>query len=662
MIGWIGRVVTKKESSPAVMDWCRVPLSGDEENFMSDAFYKVLSFYLGMSSVAERYESEASRQRLIQAVNAIVLNAWDGYLIKKSVLMEQNDESAAFAKRIGVEWGFLSNTAFALSVAGVLSMQTVEKPEAPHDPDFLITAYEGLGDNLTALKAAVLDHSEPLDVHTWSEHPEANVFVNHIYTEHFATGNADIRKKHIKVLLLDLYVRWTIDPSLKTGLSRNVNSYEPKSRYNALHISKLMPAIADRLEEVGLIRQAIGHTAHDGRPGHITRIWPTGMLIMMFEDAKFGPVDIADHADREVIILRDVDPNDDEKQIEIDYKDTPRTHDMRFLLRAYNELLRRTFIDIPTLEAGFINLSAGSNGKPRRLQVNQRDKFTRRIFNRGSFDKGGRFWGGWWQRCPKEWREKIFIDDKPTSELDYSGLHIVMLYAREDINYWNTVGTDPYEIDLPGFEGTSEELRTICKQLILVALNAKDEKATFFAFRDEAETGSAEKRMGNRTLSLILNLLREKHAPIAHMLANDAGIDLMNQDARIAERIISHFTRKGIPILAIHDSFIVPLGLERELNDAMQQAFASVMKVPGIKVKEVTSLPFRAFRLSPSRKTALPKPSPDDFVYLGHRVVSPDISEFFASVESRYQARHNPKRTSRYQAKIKRFHTWNSGQ
>ena len=75
---------------------------------------------------------------------------------------------------------------------------------------------------------------------------------------------------------------------------------------------------------------------------------------------------------------------------------------MRKIVKAYNDLLRRTFIDIPTLEEGFIELDDVAKGKSKRLFINQRDKFTRRIFNRGSFEKGGRFFGGWWQRCPKE--------------------------------------------------------------------------------------------------------------------------------------------------------------------------------------------------------------------------------------------------------------------
>ena len=649
------------------VDWGRLPTSEAEEILVSNAFSALLDFYQGMASVAKRYEANAVRSRLCSLVATVVLNAWDAFLIVRKgrglIRIENNDEAAVFAARHGFQWLDLSNAISALGSLGVLAVHHSFVPERPNDPDFVLAVDEGLGDNLDKVKAEELDNSQPLDVHRWSEHPEVNAFVDHIYAEHFASGNAAIRKKHIKVLLLDLFVRWTVDPSLKTSLSRNVNSYEPGTRYNALHISKMMPEIAGRLEAVGLLRQAIGYPPYENldgkdRSGRITRVWPTSRLIRMFEDARFGPLDIGDHADREVIILRDVDPKDADKQVEIEYEDTSDINRMRFYVKAYNKLLHRTFIDIPTLETGFIDLSSEPGGTPRRLQVNQHDKFTRRIFNRGSFDKGGRFWGGWWQRCPKEWREKIFIDDKPTSELDYSGLHIVMLYAREGIDYWEKVNTDPYEIDLPDFDGTPKQLRAICKQLVLVALNAKDGASAFSAFRNDAATGSPEKRRGNDFLSKVLDLLKEKHRPIAHMLANDAGIDLMNQDAKIAERIITHFTRQGIPILAIHDSFIVPMGLETELDDTMQAAFTSVMQTTGSKIKEVTSHPLKYIPSSRYEPRRLPEWNTDGLRYIWHHELPPSAADFFTSAEQRYRERYYPARTTRYQASLKRFQAW----
>ena len=44
--------------------------------------------------------------------------------------------------------------------------------------------------------AEELEHSRPLDVHTWSEHKEVNQFVDQIHEQHFSTRLSNIRKKH----------------------------------------------------------------------------------------------------------------------------------------------------------------------------------------------------------------------------------------------------------------------------------------------------------------------------------------------------------------------------------------------------------------------------------------------------------------------------------
>ena len=59
-------------------------------------------------------------------------------------------------------------------------------------------------------------HSRILDVHRWSDHPEVNTFVDLIYKNHihYVGENTRIKKKHLKVVLLDLFVAWTDDPDL----------------------------------------------------------------------------------------------------------------------------------------------------------------------------------------------------------------------------------------------------------------------------------------------------------------------------------------------------------------------------------------------------------------------------------------------------------------
>ena len=57
------------------------------------------------------------------------------------------------------------------------------------------------------------------------------------------------------------------------------------------------------------------------------------------------------------------------------------------------------------------------------------------------------------------------------------------------------------------------------------------------------------------------------------------GIKLMNLDAKITEAIIQAFTDKGIPVLTVHDSYIVRWGWEKELEATMRSAFKQVMGV-----------------------------------------------------------------------------------
>lgn len=392
-------------------------------------------------------------------------------------------------------------------------------------------------------------------------------------------------------MLIDLYVKRNINKSLQTGVSRNVNSFKPRSRYNELNISKKILEIIDKLEENNLIHQVVGFNDRHSGIGRTTRIWPTAKLSSMFSIAKFGPEYVKPHPDREVIVLRDIDP-DTGKQFDKEYDDTHQIESMRSLVRDYNDLLSRTFIDIPVLDQSYIDLGKGIDGRVRRLYVNQGDKFTRRIFNRGSFDKGGRFWGGWWQRSPKEWRHQIFMNDQPISEVDYSGLHLVMLYAWEGIDYWNDVGKDPYQIDVKGYEDRPDEARSLCKSLILVALNAANDRSAFQAFRSDAEAGSPEKKMTDAELAEVLNELKRLHKPVAGKFASDAGIDLMNLDAKITEEILSYFVNQDIPVLSIHDSYLVPMGMEKLLKEQMQTAFGKVMGIPNVRLKKETHNPW----------------------------------------------------------------------
>jgi hypothetical protein len=420
-----------------------------------------------------------------------------------------------------------------------------------------------------------LNHSRPFDVHTWSDHPETNEFVDRIYKKHFSDPLSNIQRKHLKPILLDLYVKWREDPTLLTGIHRGRSHYLAGSRYNELHISYRVIAVIDRLVGLELIGLEKGYPGDNwsGKGGRASRIWPREKLIRHFLEAKLNPLDVSYHKDKESIILHDAAKD------EVKYEDTPQTDSMREVLDAYNFMLLWTHVDCRHLD------------DPPQIPINQDRKFVRRIFNNSDWEKGGRFYGGFWQRINKEHRSKIMIGGKRTIEIDFSGHHIALLYAQENINYYEEFGfrSDPYDISIPEFIHHPKFSRKLAKDTLLIAVNARDERSAFPAIRKKVKDDADKPHhpakpkglsLTNDFLRRVLNLLREKHPLISDMFCSGAGIDLQYTDSRITEHIIKHFAMDRVatggipvPVLSVHDSYIIAEEYKDELWEEMQIAW-----------------------------------------------------------------------------------------
>ena len=126
--------------------------------------------------------------------------------------------------------------------------------------------------------------------------------------------------------------------------------------------------------------------------------------------------------------------NGKKKRQFIEYDDTVFTKYIRRDLEAYNEILQRAYIDIAILEEPFI-VRTKKDGSTQRIKIDQSKKFVRRIFSRGDWNCNGRFYGGFWQQVGSEYRKHSFINDNPTVEVDYKGLHVAILIAEKGVVY-----------------------------------------------------------------------------------------------------------------------------------------------------------------------------------------------------------------------------------
>ena len=438
------------------------------------------------------------------------------------------------------------------------------------------------------------NYSRVLDVHIWSDYPEVNDFINLIYDAYFSNqnGKKSIAKKHIKIVLLDLYVAWLDDPDLCIAVNMTRDFYSKNfgtdtTRYNELNISAKTIHVVTTLKDKGLVGYKRGVEAQEGYgSGFVSRIWAKPKLISMFERSALNKFMIYSHYDREMLVLRDEDKND------INYADTEETESQRLVVQQYNDILERTFIDIgsansPRLEIEK-NKGSKSQDKPHYVHILHKEKFTHRVFNNSSWEEGGRFYGGFWQRIGQDYREQILINNEETVELDFSSLHPVLAYVQAGVDYWKEHDIGPYDISVNGIEDAKVS-REVIKKLFLLALNAKDQTTLFKAFRSEFDYSlldGLEYSFTDDALGAILDSIKARHTKIADQIATGAGTVLMNLDSRIVEFVVRRFLDNNSVVLSVHDSFIVIERHRDRLLAAMKDAWVFVTEQTEIKYKQ----------------------------------------------------------------------------
>ncbi len=145
-------------------------------------------------------------------------------------------------------------------------------------------------------------------------------------------------------------------------------------------------------------------------------------------------------------------------------------------LIRYNDLLQKTYIDLDDDLLTHTDLKELKR-YDRKLKRNVIDysidlskKRVCRIFNNEDWKQGGRIYCAWWHGCPKELRKYILINGEPVVELDFSAIHVLLLYAHLGENFLDD-GSDAYD-ENRGFK------RDVIKVVMMSAINAQeDDKA-----------------------------------------------------------------------------------------------------------------------------------------------------------------------------------------
>ena len=345
-----------------------------------------------------------------------------------------------------------------------------------------------------------------------------------------------------------------------------------KGRYNNRLSYRIHVQLAyEGMCRLGYLEEVKAGVSHGAIGLYLTRYKATAKLIRCFKEVELAtlPVIAGPEPIDETIRVQIKEPEwnaklsrmDTRKRL-VEYTDTDETQIMRNNLLRINQAISSRWIDLELSDDGFVVMQSLMRPRKNRHNANDRQlNLTKtqlyRVFNDPEFKTGGRFYGGWWQNIPKQFRHLITIDGKRTIEADFSSFHPSILYAQKQIE----PPQDAYSDILPNLP------RDVAKTAFNAMINA------------EEPTLAQPRGMKLSTYSYrwqdVVKAMFVRHSAIKDAFFSGAGKYLQRIDSDLAERTMLSFMDYATPvtILPVHDSFIMHHGYQSELAQFMQAHF-----------------------------------------------------------------------------------------
>lgn len=399
-----------------------------------------------------------------------------------------------------------------------------------------------------------LDHSRELDMWIWSNKREiiksAEFLFPRIIKNIRNKFDKNRLKNHLKVFLTELFVAHKQDTKLFISFSRNKNSYKASKRFDKVYLRyKYVILVSDFLIDNGYVEYHKGvNFSHFSRE---SRIRATQKLLRLFRKYREeGGVVLRRNPP---VILRDENKQD----IEFDFD----TLEVKTIIKNVNKINACLQSHDVSINLNIIDFPEFMKNNP----INEQTKKYVRIFNNFDFKQGGRFYFHWSQMIKSELRKNITIDGKSTVELDYSCLHLSMLYGLE--------GMIPPAGDLYALPGIDGHFRPIIKKAVNIAINARNETSAMQAIREEITEFDEKTGLVSPRPKVILEAIKETHDLVQKYFCSGYGVRLQYLDSSMAEQIMLSLAKDDICCLCIHDSFIVSTEFRSKLYQLMNNQF-----------------------------------------------------------------------------------------
>ncbi len=247
----------------------------------------------------------------------------------------------------------------------------------------------------------------------------------------------------------------------------------------------------------------------------------------------------------EVLVLKE--PKDDSDNARrIDYEDTPETHRMRCELERLNARLQAAPIAVVDTD------------KPGYKPVDPLRRSLWRNFNNGSWQQGGRLFGGFWETMDRNQRlVHLELAGEAPALADYGQLFLRLAYAEKGLQA-------PLE-DLYGGLGEAVE-RSTAKTLV---------NAMLFAKRPLRQPPKGLRaRFSTKAFYQAAQAVLKRHEVIAEQFYSGIGFRLMFTESQILMDVLSRLEQLSILGLPLHDGLLVPNSRAEETKRVMEETFS----------------------------------------------------------------------------------------
>jgi hypothetical protein len=401
------------------------------------------------------------------------------------------------------------------------------------------------------------------------------------------------RKKLCKLMIDALYQAYCSQiPNTGVALPLSPRYYTKNDSSNTLSFSyREVSLMFDSLKSLGWIKAEKGYLPEGGK-GVPTAMRAVGELAKAFK-LNFKPWLLV-HPTGDPLILKSKN-SIKANRVKLPIPNGAKTRLMRTNLNAINNLLSEQAICLNLTNAqlnAMCQEMADRNYKIDRYDPQETRKprslnfshvHLRRIFARGQMNLGGRYYGGWWQNIPKDYRRYITINGCQTVEVDFSTLHPTLLFLENQleppVDFYDlglkTEGNPRFEPDPDKYETKRKIIKGFANALI------NDERGVHKLDKEAVAT------LGMESAEL-KDLLIKTHPVFAKAIKSDAGVRYQFVDSRIAELVMMKLLNQNIVCLCVHDSFVVIDDFHDELLIAMKEAFDEVVKAdPTLKPAEL---------------------------------------------------------------------------